>query len=110
MLHAGGGGAVIMAEANTLVAEDQEGRAPLVNEEEEPGRFELSPRVALESSRHPELGTPVFERGEAEVPPPPPPATERASTGWPDEMEDALTNSSITEEHRALMGVVLQSL
>ena len=110
MPHTGGGGDTIMAEVNTSVAEDQEGRAPLVNEEEEPGQAELSPRVTPETSRRPESGTPVFEREETEAPPPPPLVPERASTGWPDEMEGALNSSSIAEEHHALMCAVLQSI
>jgi hypothetical protein len=108
--HTGGGGDAVMAEVNTSAAEDQEGRAPLADEEEEAGRAELSPKTTPETLRRPESGAPDFEREEAEAPPPPPPAPERASTGWPDEMEDVLTSSSIAEEHHALMGVVLQSL
>jgi len=99
-----------MAEVSTSVAKDQEGRDPLVNEEEEPGQAELSPWTILETSRRPESGALDFEREGGEAPLPPSPAPERVSTRWPDEMEDALTSSSIAEEHRALMGAVLQSL
>jgi hypothetical protein len=79
--HTGGGGDTIMAEVNTSVAEDQEGRAPLVNEEEEPGQAKLSLRTTPVTSRRPESGAPDFEREDADVPPPPPPVPERASTG-----------------------------
>ena len=110
MPHTGGGGDTIMAEVNTSVAGDQEGRAPLVNEEEEPGQAELSPRTTPETSRRPESGAPDLEKEGTRVPPPPMPAQEQASTRWPDEMEDTVTSSSIAEEHRALMGAVLQSI
>ena len=39
---------------------------------------------------------------------PPSPAPREATTGWTEEMEAALTGSSLKEEHRALIGVVLQ--
>ena len=110
MPHVGGGDDTVMAEVNTSVAEYQEGRAPLVNEEEELRRPELSPRTTPETSRRPESGAPDFEKEGAEVPPPPPPAPEQASTGWSVEMEDALTSSSIAKENHALMGAVLQSI
>nr|XP_040251782.1 uncharacterized protein LOC120968852 [Aegilops tauschii subsp. strangulata] len=48
--------------------------------------------------------------GGAGVTPLPQPASEKAPTGWPDAVEEALTNSSITEEHHALMSTVLQSI
>ena len=104
------GADVVMAEVRTSAAEDQEGRIPLANEEEEPGQSELSPKMVPEPLRHQEPTIPISTGGGAEVPQPPPPALGRASTGWPDEMEEALTSSSIAEEHRALIGTVLQSL
>ena len=110
MPHTGEGGDTIMAEVNASVVEDQEGRAPLMNEREELGRTELSPRTTPETSRRPESGAPDLEKEGAGVPLPPPPAQEQASTRWPDEMEDVVTSSSIAEEHRALKGVVLQSI
>jgi hypothetical protein len=61
-------------------------------------------------SRHQEPNIPESSGGEAKVPPPPPPAPRRVSGGWPEEMEEALTSASLPEEHRALMGAVLQSL
>ena len=99
-----------MAEAHTSATEDQEGRTLQVNEEGEPGPSELSLRVAPELLKHPGPTIPVSTEGGAKVPPPPPPAPERVSTVWPDEMEEALTSSSVAEEHRALVGTVLQSL
>jgi hypothetical protein len=108
--HTGGGRDTVMTEANSSVAEYQEGKDLQANEEEELGRAEPSPKTTPETSRRPESGAPGFEREKTEVPPPPPPAPEQASTGWADEMEDALTGSSIAKEHRALMGAVLQSM
>ena len=39
-----------------------------------------------------------------------PSAIEQVTAGWPDVMEEALKSSSIVEQHRALMGVILQSI
>lgn len=99
-----------MAEVHTSVAEDQGEGAPLTDREGEPRQTELSPKAAPEPLRHPEPNIPVPTRGGAKVHPPPPHASGRASAGWPDELEEALTSSSIAEDHRALMGTVLQSL
>lgn len=44
------------------------------------------------------------------VPPHGPSVAEQATAGWPAIMEDAFTGCSITEEHRTLMGAVLQSI
>jgi hypothetical protein len=99
-----------MAEVNTSAAEDQGGEPLLADKDEELGQSELPTQEAPEPSRHQEPIIPDSSGGGAEVPPPPLPASERASTGWSDEMEEALTGSSIAEVHRVLMGTVLQSL
>ena len=109
MSNTEGGAKVIVAEVHTSAAEDQEGGTLLANKDGELGRSELSTKAAPEPSRHQEPTTPVSTGEGAEVPPPPPPAPGRASTGWPDEMEEALTSSSIVEEHRALQGTALNS-
>jgi hypothetical protein len=44
----------------------------------------------------------------SEAAPPPPPVQGRVSVGWPEEMEAALTSSSIADEHCALIGTALQ--
>jgi hypothetical protein len=42
------------------------------------------------------------------IPPNPPAAQGWAGAGWTEEMEDTLKDSSIKEEHRALIGAALQ--
>jgi hypothetical protein len=53
--------------------------------------------------------TPSTEEGTG-APPPALNISDRAADGWLEVMEEALNRSSIVAEHRALMGVVLQSI
>ena len=104
-----GGADAIMSEVHTSAAEDQEGSTPLANKDGELGQSELPSKAVPEPSRHQEPTIPVSTGGGAEVPPPPPPAPGRVSTGWPEEMEEALKSSSIVKENHALIGMALGS-
>jgi hypothetical protein len=96
-----------MAGATATATEDQEGRSPPTNREREIGQSEPSPMMTPEPPSHPESYVPPSTKGRAETPPD---TGDRVVAGWTDAMEEALNSSSVNAEHRALMGVVLQSI
>ncbi|KAE8774344.1 hypothetical protein D1007_53299 [Hordeum vulgare] len=99
-----------MVEVNTSVTEGQEGESLLARKQGEPGKPELSPKTVPETPRPPQSSIPASPRGETRVPPEVLPTTQQAQTKWPVVMEESLNDSSITEEHRTLLGGVLQSI
>jgi hypothetical protein len=104
-----------MAEANAMAAEgqgegipqaaeDQGENIPLAAEEEGRKDAQSPPRMSPEHVVPPEIPTqsPIIDRTVRSTPMPP-------TTGWP-VMEEALASAPISEDHRTLMGAVLQGI
>nr|XP_020195337.1 actin cytoskeleton-regulatory complex protein pan1-like [Aegilops tauschii subsp. strangulata] len=108
-LDMGGSGDEIMAEANASVTKDQEEGSLLVNKEGELSQSVPPRKTASEPPRPPKASIPHSTEGGVGVPPPAPNTGDRVAARCPDVMEEALNSSSIVAEHRALMGMVLQS-
>nr|XP_040243901.1 stress response protein NST1-like [Aegilops tauschii subsp. strangulata] len=86
------------------------GGSLLVNKEGEIDQSKPSPKTVQEPPRPPELSNPPSTEGGTRALPPASNSGDRVAAGWPDVMEEALNSSSVIEEHRALMGMVLQSI
>jgi hypothetical protein len=98
------GDVAIMAEVDTSAQQDLGEKHPEVIGEEL-GQSSVQPI----SASAPPPRVEATRIGTSEVfPPPSPTAQGRAGAGWTEEMEDTLKDSSIKEEHRALIGAALQ--
>ena len=102
--NTGGGGDEIMVEVNTSATEDPGEKTLPDTEETGQGTVQSPPRLSPEHTMCPEtqLQSPTGDR--VNRPPPAPPTTE-----WP-AMGEALSSAILSEEHRTLMGTVLQSI
>lgn len=103
----GAGVPVVMAEVETSAASGQGEPVPEVPKKGL-GQNSAQPIQSRMHVPQPETFVPSTSVVGSEVAPPPPPAAGRVNAGWPEEMEEALTGSSIAEEHRALIGAALQ--
>ena len=93
-----------MVEVNTSATEDPGEKTLPDTEETGQGTVQSPPRLSPEHTMCPEtqLQSPTGDR--VNRPPPAPPTTE-----WP-AMGEALSSAILSEEHRTLMGTVLQSI
>ena len=95
-----------MAEVDASAPQGQGKEVPEVIQEGL-GQLAAQPESTPAPPPQPETHEPSTQVLGPEAVLPSPPAPGRASTGWTEEMEAALTGSSLKDEHRTLMGTVL---
>jgi hypothetical protein len=100
----GGGGDVVMVEVNTSATADPGEKILPDTEGIGQGVVQSPPRPSPEHTVPPEEQAQSPAEDRANRSPPAPPTTE-----WP-AMGEALSSASLSEEHRTLMGTVLQSI